>query len=102
MKYRKKPVVIDATKWQKNGDHPEDGPVAGEGAVVGRYRAPRGLAALGECQLCDWDMDAHGWIDSYEGGHIVCPGDWIITGVEGEHYPCKPSVFAATYEDVEP
>jgi hypothetical protein len=28
----------------------------------------------------------------------VSPGDWIITGVQGEHYPCKPDIFAATYE----
>jgi hypothetical protein len=28
----------------------------------------------------------------------VAPGDWIITGVQGEHYPCKPEIFAATYE----
>lgn len=33
-------------------------------------------------------------------GHIVCPGDWVITGVQGEHYPCKPDIFAATYEAV--
>jgi hypothetical protein len=30
----------------------------------------------------------------------VCPGDFVITGVRGEHYPCKPDVFAATYEPV--
>jgi hypothetical protein len=43
-------------------------------------------------------MHDHGWIDTLEGGHNVCPGDWIITGVKGEHYPCKPDIFAATYE----
>jgi hypothetical protein len=43
-------------------------------------------------------MHDHGWIDTLEGGHIVCPGDWIITGVKGERYPCKPDVFAMTYE----
>jgi hypothetical protein len=45
-------------------------------------------------------MHNHGWIDTLEGSHIVCPGDWIITGVKGEHYPCKPDVFQATYEAV--
>jgi hypothetical protein len=40
----------------------------------------------------------HGWIDTLEGSHIVCPGDWIITGVQGEHYPCKPDIFEATYD----
>jgi hypothetical protein len=46
-------------------------------------------------------MHDHGWIDTLEGGHIVCPGDYIITGVNGEHYPCKPDIFWRTYELVE-
>jgi len=49
-------------------------------------------------------MDDHGWIDTtiIEGGHTVCPGDWIITDADGRHYPCKPDIFAQTYEPVEP
>ena len=50
---------------------------------------------------CGRDMHDHGWVDTQEGGHIVCPGDWVITGVAGEHYPCKPDIFEATYELVE-
>lgn len=46
-------------------------------------------------------MHLHGWIDTLEGGHTVCPGDVIITGVAGEMYPCKPDIFAKTYEPVE-
>lgn len=46
-------------------------------------------------------MHNHGWIDTMEGGHIVCPGDWIITGVKGENYPCKPDIFETTYERAE-
>jgi hypothetical protein len=46
-------------------------------------------------------MHWHGWIETLEGGHIVCPGDYIITGVKGERYPCKPDIFEATYEKVE-
>ena len=46
-------------------------------------------------------MHVHGWIDTPEGGHIVCPGDYIITGVQGEYYPCKPDIFAQTYEKLE-
>jgi hypothetical protein len=42
-------------------------------------------------------MNDHGWIDTLEGGHNVCPGDWIITGIKGENYPCKPDIFQATY-----
>ncbi len=76
MKYRKKPVVIEATQWFENGDHP---------AVV-------------EASLSG--MNVH-LIETLEGDHLVSPGDWIITGVKGEHYPCKPDIFEATYEKVE-
>ena len=44
-------------------------------------------------------VDNHGWVPTLEGGHIVCPGDYIITGVQGEKYPCKPDIFEATYTD---
>ncbi len=39
-------------------------------------------------------------IATLEGGHWVNPGDWVIRGVQGEFYPCKPDIFAATYEAV--
>ena len=98
MKFRKKPVVIEATQWFKNGDHPEDG-TDGEGKVVRYYRHPdmNGQVA---CEQCGIIHHHHGWIDTLEQGHRVCPGDWIITGVKGERYPCKPDIFAATYEAV--
>ena len=47
------------------------------------------------------DPATHGWCPTLEGGHIVSPGDWIITGVKGEHYPCKPDIFEMTYEPAE-
>jgi hypothetical protein len=110
MKFRKKPIVIDATQWQKNGDHPQDAatemfdypngqrPVAiREGAIVRYFRRP-GVSGELSCGFCGKTMHVHGWIDTLEGGHIVCPGDWIITGVAGEMYPCKDNIFAATYE----
>ena len=116
MKYRKKPVVIEATQWFRNGDHPGDHlPIEHavpsettlsrydeyramtEGKIVRRFRRPDTKG--GEpCQHCGKIMHVHGWIDTLEGGHIVCPGDWVITGVKGERYPCKPDVFSATYE----
>ena len=73
MKFRKKPVIIEATQWFEHGDHP----------MVKPYNTPK-----------------LGWIDTLEGGHIVSSGDWIITGVNGEHYPCKPDIFEKTYEPV--
>ncbi len=97
MKYWKKPIVVDATQWFKNGDHPDDGPSLYQGAIVQYFRDP---ATRGDtiCSKCGLMHHQHGWIDTLEGGHNVCPGDWIITGVEGEHYPCKPSIFEKTYE----
>jgi hypothetical protein len=112
--FRKKPVVIEATQWFKNGDHPEDNqylvkpnpssttqfaPFMSEGEVVRYYRTPD-LDGRDRCKHDDRPMHDHGWIDTLEGGHIVCPGDWIITGVQGERYPCKPDIFEATYEPV--
>jgi len=102
MKFRKKPVVIEATQWFKNGDHPfdcsrlADGSLI-EGSVVRYYRTPD-INDQNKCQHCGDIMHNHGWIDTLEGGHIVCPADWIITGVQGEHYPCKPDIFQMTYE----
>lgn len=110
-KFRKKPVVIEANQWFKNGDHPDDGldmaarlsasNVLHEGEVVRYYRRPEldGQKACGKCGVI---MHKHGWTETLEGGHIVCPGDWIITGVAGERYPCKPDIFEATYEPAEP
>jgi len=79
MKFRKKPVVIDATQWFKMGDHPNVEPFFS----------------------FDPENKNYGWIKTLEGGHIVTPGDWIITGVQGEHYPCKPDIFEMTYEVAE-
>lgn len=98
MKYRKKPVVIDATQWFQNGDHPLDEYVSGsEGKIVRYFRHPD-IDGTQTCSKCGYRMERHGWIDTLEDGHNVCPGDWIITGVAGEHYPCKPDIFDATYE----
>jgi hypothetical protein len=99
-KFRKKTAVIEATQWFINGDHPQDGddPLK-EGNVVRRYRRPD-VPGSRVCFYCGRPMHDHGWIDTLEGGHVVCPGDWIITGIKGEVYPCKPNIFAATYEAV--
>lgn len=107
-KYRKKPVVIEATQWHKNGDHPNDdcetfsdstssSPFQGEGKIVRYWRTPD-MDGQTPCTVCSIIMHKHGWIDTLEDGHRVCPGDWIITGVQGEFYPCKPDIFEATYD----
>jgi hypothetical protein len=92
MKYRKKPVVIEAVQWFKIGDHP---------SVRQFYKGFGGLlhcAHPDKCPECGLPADRHGWIETLEGLHRVCPADFIITGVEGEEYPCKPRIFTKTYE----
>lgn len=112
MYYKKKPIIIKATQWFKNGDHPEDDVMRPfedngvlpttprEGKVVRYFRHP-GITDGQRCLRCDYRMYNHGWIDTLEGGHVVCPGDWIITGIQNEYYPCKPHIFSATYEAAE-
>ena len=101
--FRKKPVVVQADLWMKNGDHPNDHPGDyprdWEGKIVRYFRHPS-VPDDKVCNHCGRIMHDHGWIDTLEGGHIVCPGDYVITGVKGERYPCKPDIFAATYEEV--
>ena len=79
MKFKKKPVVIEATQWFKMGDHPAVEPFFAH----------------------DPERKGYGWLKTLEGKHIVTPGDWIITGVQGELYPCKDKIFKMTYEVAE-
>ena len=79
-KFRKKPVVIEASRWFQMGDHP----------------------MVHNLPPDNPNHETHGWVETLEGGHAVTPGDWIIKGVKGEFYPCKPDIFEATYEEVNP
>ena len=105
-KYRKRPVVVEATQWFRVGDHPLDNFVRFSGVENNKTSEPESLVvdhylsfSKGDvCIGCGHLMRYHGWIETLEGGHIVCPGDFIITGVAGERYPCKPDIFAGTYE----
>ncbi len=81
MKFRKKPIVIDATQF----DGTRDGALK-----LGLHYS--GATDAGE---------EHYFVRTLEGLMRAMPGDWIITGVKGELYPCKPDIFAATYEAVE-
>lgn len=85
-KYRKKPIVVEAEQWFKPGDL--------EGIVV-----PKLEYANRVCKRCGLVRE-HGWVETLEGGHIVCPGDWIVRGVKGEFYPVKPDIFKETYEEI--
>jgi hypothetical protein len=78
MKFRKKPVVIEAMQWTGTN-------------------MPELIEFIGEHP----PTDVLGFfIHTLEGQMFASPGDWIIKGVAGEFYPCKPDIFAATYERV--
>jgi hypothetical protein len=82
-KYRKKPIVIEAQQFH-----------------VRKHPWPTGVRAR---QCVDEDgcpFDGPTVIDTSEGELHVSEGDWIITGIKGERYPCKPDIFEATYERV--
>lgn len=103
MKYRKKPVVIDAVQW--NGDT-EAGKA--EALLLSAFGAPPGgvfQLAREATDLDDGsrlvDTELSLFIETLEGTMRCDPGDWIIRGVSGEFYPCKPDIFEKTYEPAE-
>lgn len=78
-KYRKKPVIVDAVKYDK--DH------------IGK--------ALDFCDDMKYDPATNTYfIRTLEGDMDIYDGDYIIKGVNGEFYPCKPDVFKMTYEPI--
>lgn len=80
MKYRKKPVVIEAIQW--NGTNKVE-----IQQFMGQY-------------LDENTIKSTLTIPTLEGNHIASCGDYIIKGVRGEFYPCKPDIFWKTYEEV--
>jgi hypothetical protein len=76
MKFRKKPVVIEAMQW--NGP-PDDSALA---AFAGHWVS----------------IGAEVYITTLEGPMRVSPGDWVIKGLANEFYPCKPDIFVKGYE----
>jgi len=77
-RFRKKPIEIEAEQW-----------------FPGKQ-----VAGVVERDNTNYHHAGH-FVETLEGLMKVSPGDWIITGVKGEKYPCKPDIFAATYELVE-
>ncbi len=90
MKYKKKPVVIDAFQWTGGPDQIEDPEWACESIKNGTIRivnSGKPTVAL--------------MIETLEGTMRASRGDWIIRGIKGEIYPCKPDIFEATYDTIE-
>ncbi len=79
-KYRKKPVVIEAVKWN---------PLS-PGEMI-KFCPNYIRSGVEECM----------YIETLEGAMKADPGDYIIKGIQGEFYPCKPDIFEATYDEVE-
>ena len=94
--FRKKPVVIEAKRW--TGDNLAD---------VIHFTDGRHPSTKGDFASMKWDEYAdlvrrEGLkIFTREGTMLASIGDWIIRGVQGELYPCKPDIFEQTYEAVE-
>lgn len=78
-KFRKKPVVIEAVQWD------------------GQNRLEI-VAFVGDQLEEAWSVGGTCFINTLEGRMNASVGDWIIRGVQGEFYPCKPDIFEATYE----
>ena len=92
MKYRKKPIVIEALQWTGSNY-----------AALREWGAPVTILpesnrpGRGEALIIGTLEDG----PNCEAVHIADPQDWIIKGIKGEFYPCKPDIFTATYEPVE-
>ena len=85
-KFRKKPVVVEAIKWDGSNPHEIDKFVLGE---------KKKLKGISEGIFITKII-----IPTLEGDMTAQKGDWIIKGVKGEFYPCKPDIFEATYEEI--
>lgn len=116
MKYRKKSLLIEATQWLKNGDHPQDestlierpgrAPELTEGKVVRHFRSLDSLESLDPlntsgkrfCPICGNAMAMHGLLDGMNGEEYICPGDYIVTNRNGLYYRMSRGEFESQYE----
>ena len=87
MKDRKKPVVIDAIQFTQD-NFPEV--KAFTNGLAHNFGIPDSSTMIAECI-----------IPTLEGNHTATEGDYIIKGIKGEVYPCKPDIFEQTYDEVE-
>jgi hypothetical protein len=88
MKFKKKPVVIEAEQFLPNDEAIEK--------VMAL--ASQGSRQVAVTRMPDGHCTMH--IQTLEGVMEATIGDWIIRGIQGEVYPCKPDIFYATYERV--
>lgn len=96
MKFRKKPVIIEAIQLNNNFASIK---------AVEEFMSGKEVDLVSRMSEDKWDtymsmLHEHGGriIHTLEGNHKASWGDWIIKGIQGEFYPCKPDIFEATYE----
>lgn len=83
MRYRKKPVIIEAVQWDATKQSWDE------------------ILAMGNIDWVPGEMGSNSFgINTLEGVMKVSKGDFVIRGVNGEFYPCKPDIFNKTYEAV--
>lgn len=87
MKFRKKPVVIEAVQWDEEKE---------TFALLVEMGMQPGSYSSGTYETKIRNLE----VRTLEGFLAAKKGDWIIKGVKGEFYPCKPDIFEATYEPV--
>ena len=88
-KFKKKPVIIEAMEWDQTKDALQRLNEWGAGASISAYETSASGKIVHNLRL-----------KTLEGTLNVSDGDWIIRGIAGEFYPCKPDIFFATYETV--
>ncbi|ROZ49407.1 hypothetical protein EEB13_05655 [Rhodococcus sp. WS3] len=94
--FRKKPVEIQAMQW--------DGTAEGATPIVEWIVTQGGNAAHDRIAVSgsrfNTQYDEKIYINTLEGPITASPNDWVIRGVQGEFYPCKPDIFTQTYDTV--
>lgn len=93
MKFRKKPVVVEAIQYN-NLNREEIETFVGKKLTQQLESETAYLAGMGSPKFSLI-------IETLEGNHKAMPNDYIIKGVHGEFYPCKPDIFEKTYEKVD-
>jgi len=93
-KFRKKPVEIEAVQFvYTNEGIRQLQEFCGD--ALGKFAKDRHIDAKGEVQIGTLEDGEHLTVK-----HIATEGDWVIKGIQGEFYPCKPDIFEQTYEPV--
>ena len=85
-RFRKKPIEVEATNW--------DGTVKDASRIIDWV-----LSGGGTARYHDGAADCIS-VDTLDAVARVFPGDWMVRGIKGEFYPCKPDIFTVTYERI--